>query len=82
MQMGPNPIRKPGQLMMQFNAEKYGKLEINVFDASGRKTLHTTLAAMPGLNNGHIHVCDFKPGVYTLQFAFEGLVESKQLVIK
>jgi plastocyanin len=81
-QMGPNPISRPGQLQLQFNAEKQGKVEVNVFDASGRKTLHTTLTAMPGLNNGHIHVCDFNPGIYTLQFAYEGLVESKQLVIK
>jgi plastocyanin len=81
-QLGPNPISRPGQLVLQFNAEKQGKVEVNVYDAGGRKALHTTLTAMPGLNNGHIHVCDFKPGVYTLQFAYEGLVESKQLVVR
>ena len=81
MQFGPNPIKRPGQLMVQFNAEKEGTMQVNVFDAAGKKALQTSLSAFPGLNNGHVHVCDLAPGIYTLQFSNEGLVETKRLVV-
>ncbi len=82
VQLGPNPIKRPGQLMLQFNAESNGIMPVNVFDTNGRLVLKTTLRAVPGLNNGHVHVCDFSPGVYTMQFAFEGKTETKRIVVQ
>jgi plastocyanin len=81
MQLGPNPIKRPGQLMIQFNAENAGSMLINVFDNNGKQVLKTKMAAFPGLNNGHVHVCDLPPGVYTLQFSYEGLRETKKVVV-
>jgi len=81
VQMGPNPIKRPGQLMLQFNAENNGVMPVNVIDANGRVVLRTTLRAVPGLNNGHVHVCDFTPGTYILQFSFEGKNESHKIVV-
>ncbi len=81
VQLGPNPIKKPGQLMVQFNAEKAGSVIVNVFNANGRRELSTKLSAFPGLNNGHVHVCDLAPGIYTLQFNYEGLRETKKIVV-
>lgn len=81
MQLSPNPVTKPSQLMVQFNAERQGSMIVNVFDVNGRRVLKTNLAAMPGLNNGHMHVCDLPPGIYTLQFNYEGIREMKKLVV-
>ena len=81
VQFGPNPITRPGQITLQFNAEKEGAMTINVFDINGKKMLTDKLEAMPGLNNGHVHVCDLAPGVYTLQFNYEGLTETKKVVV-
>lgn len=81
VQLGPNPIKRPGQLMIQFNAENAGSMIVNVFDANGKRVLKTNMAAFPGLNNGHVHVCDLAPGVYTLQFNYEGLRETRRVVV-
>ena len=81
VQLGPNPIKRPGQLMIQFNAENAGSMTVNVFDANGKHVLKTNMAAFPGLNNGHVHVCDLAPGIYTLQFNYEGLRETKRVVV-
>lgn len=82
VQMGPNPIKRPGQLVIQFNAENAGLMPVNVYDAGGKQVLKTTMRAMPGLNNGHIHVCDLAPGMYTLQFSYEGMKETRKLVVE
>ncbi|CAN5448890.1 hypothetical protein BH10BAC3_BH10BAC3_32070 [soil metagenome] len=81
MQLGPNPIKRPGQLMVKFNAEKSGTMLVNVFDAGGKKAMSLNMTAFPGLNNGHLHVCDLAPGIYTLQFNYEGLRETKKIVV-
>jgi plastocyanin len=81
VQMGPNPIKKPGQLMLQFNAENNGIMPVNVIDASGRIVMKTTLRAVPGLNNGHVHVCDLPKGMYNLQFTFEGKQETHRVIV-
>lgn len=79
--LSPNPIKRPGQLMVQFNAESEGVMQVNVFDMNGKQVLKTNLSAFPGLNNGHIHVCDLPAGIYTLQFDYEGIRETKRIVV-
>ena len=81
VQLAPNPIKRPAHLTIQFNAENAGSMLVNVFDAGGKRVLTTNMAAFPGLNNGHMHVCDLAPGVYTLQFNYEGLRETKRVVV-
>ncbi len=81
MQLGPNPIKRPGQLMMQFNSEKEGFMEVTVFDAVGKLVIKTKMQAMPGLNNAHLHVCDFSPGTYSVQFSLDGIRETKRVVV-
>lgn len=79
--VGPNPISRPGQLMVYFNAEKKNKLNVKVFDAAGKKVYGTNMEAVPGVNSGHVHVCDFRPGIYRLQFEMDGLKETKTVVV-
>jgi plastocyanin len=80
-QIGPNPIKRPGQLMIQFNSEKSGNILTRVFDESGKMVLETKMTAYPGLNNGHVHVCDLNPGIYTLQFSLDGIKENKRIIV-
>ena len=80
-QIGPNPIKRPGQLMVQFNSEKAGKMITRVIDANGKIAYQANMAAFPGLNNGHIHVCDLNAGTYTVQFTLDGIKENKKIVV-
>lgn len=81
-QIGPNPISKPGQLMVYFNSEKNNFLSVQVFDMSGKKVLDTKMQAFPGINNGHIHVCDFESGTYTFRFNMDGVLETRKVVVQ
>ena len=79
--IGPNPISRPGQLMVQFNSEKNGSIAVKVFNASGKLVTKMSMTAFTGLNNGHIHVCDFNPGTYIIQFEMDGIKEMKRVVV-
>ena len=79
--VSPNPISRPGQLMVYFNAEKKNKLNVKVFDAAGKRVYAADMEAVPGVNSGHVHVCDFHPGIYRLQFSMDGLKETKTVVV-
>ena len=79
--LSPNPISRPGQLMVYFNAEKTGMMKVKVLNAEGRMVFDTDMEAVPGLNSGHVHVCNFKAGVYTLLFSMDGLKEMKKVVV-
>jgi len=81
-QIGPNPISKPGQLMVYFNSEKNNFLSVQVFDMSGKMVLDTKMQAFPGINNGHVHVCDFETGTYTFRFSMDGVLETKKVVVQ
>jgi plastocyanin len=81
-QIGPNPISKPGQLMVYFNSEKNNFLSVQVFDMSGKMVLDTKMQAFPGVNNGHVHVCDFESGTYTFRFSMDGVLETKKVVVQ
>ena len=67
--LSPNPISGMGHLMLQFNADKSGVMKVKVADMQGRIVLKTELAAAPGINNGHIHLGDIPPGIYTVYLA-------------
>ena len=82
MSVSPNPISRPGQLMIQFNAEKTGDLLVKVYNNAGQMVQETKMSAFAGLNNGHVHVCDLSAGIYTLQFTLDGVKESKRIVVQ
>ena len=82
MSISPNPISRPGHLMIQFNAEKTGDLFVKVYNNAGQMVQETKMSAFEGLNNGHVHVCDLSAGIYTLQFTLDGVKESKRIVVQ
>lgn len=79
--IGPNPITRPGQLMVRFNSEKAGKMLTRVFDASGKKVHEAYMTSFAGLNSGHIHVCDLNAGTYTIEFSLDGMKETRKMVV-
>ncbi len=81
MSVSPNPISRPGQLMIQFNAEKDGELQVKIYNANGKLVATNKMSANTGLNNGHVHVCDLSAGTYTLQFTLDGVKETKKVVV-
>jgi plastocyanin len=80
-QLGPSPLTRPQQLMLQFNAEKEGWMDAEVYDLKGKHMMDLKLRALPGLNNGHIHLCDLDEGRYLIRFSYENKVETKQVVV-
>ena len=81
-QIGPNPIKRPAELMVQYNADKEGSVQTTVFDLSGKLVLQSKISAFPGLNNAHLHVCDLPAGIYNVQFSFNGTRENKRIIIQ
>ena len=79
--LSPNPVSRPAQLMVYFNSDKKDKMKVNVFDISGKMVFRTEMEAVSGLNSGHIHVCNFEEGIYTIQFSMNGLKETKKIQV-
>jgi plastocyanin len=78
----PNPISKPGHLMLQFNADKPGYLDVVLVNPEGKLMVQVTMNAAKGVNNGHIHLGDIPPGAYTLVFVLNGAKETHQVVVR
>jgi plastocyanin len=74
--LSPNPVSGMGHLMLQFNADKRGIMQVKMTDMGGRTILKTELSAMPGINNGHIHLGEIPAGIYTIYFSLAGINES------
>ncbi|HRH47322.1 MAG TPA: plastocyanin/azurin family copper-binding protein [Panacibacter sp.] len=62
--LSPNPISKPGHLMVQFNSDKEGKMLMQLYTESGRFVKQAEMTADKGLNNGHFHLGDIPAGTY------------------
>ena len=62
--ISPNPLKSPGHLMLQFNAETAGKMHVQLFTQSGKLVTETDMTADKGLNNGHFHLGELTPGAY------------------
>lgn len=80
--LSPNPLSRPGHLMLQFNSEKENKMHVQLINASGKLVLEDDMAAVAGLNNGHFHIGDVPPGVYTIIFTMDAKKESYKIVIQ
>lgn len=81
-QLNPNPIKRPGHLMLQFNADKNGSMQVQVYNTSGALVMQTQMAATEGLNNGHLHLGDLANGVYTIVFSLDNIRETKRVVLQ
>ena len=79
--LSPNPISRPGQVQLKFNADADGEMNVAVFSMSGQKVLETKMAAFYGLNSGHLHVCDLNKGTYTVVFQLENKRESRRVIV-
>ncbi len=80
--LSPNPISRPGHLMIQFNSDKQNSMHVELFDASGRLVNQTDMAAVTGLNNGHFHMDNMAPGTYTIVFTMDSMKESFKMVVQ
>lgn len=82
VKMSPNPINRPGHLMLQFNADKEGSMLCQLYDASGKLIKQDNMYATVGLNNGHFHIGDVPSGNYTIMFTLGDIKESYTIVVQ
>lgn len=80
--MSPNPVTQPGHLIIQFNADRSTKMDVKIFDAAGKLVKRFDMQAETGLNNGHIHMGDYKAGTYSLVFTLDGVKETHKVVVQ
>ena len=78
--LSPNPISSPGHLMVQFNADKEGKMLMQLYSESGMFIKQAEMTADKGLNNGHFHLGDIMPGTYYV-ICTMGTVTEKHIII-
>ena len=77
--LSPNPIVGHGMLLLQYNADKQGVMQVKVIDMQGREVFSNELSAMQGINNGHLHLGGLAPGNYTILFELAGVKESYKI---
>lgn len=80
--ISPNPVTQPGHLIIQFNSDKSIKMDVKIFDAAGKLVKRFDMQAETGLNNGHIHMGDYKAGAYNLVFTLDGIKETHKIVVQ
>ena len=73
--ISPNPISSPGHLMLQFNADREGKMLVQLYNSSGELIKQTEMSAVKGVNNGHFHLGDLKAGSYYIVCTLGGVQE-------
>jgi plastocyanin len=82
--LSPNPISTAGHLMMQFNADKEGKMVVQLYNQSGGLIKQQEMTAVKGLNNGHFHLGDLNlaPGSYYIVCTLGTVQEKHAIMIK
>lgn len=80
--IGPNPINKPGHLLLKFNADKTSVMLVRVINLQGKTVLKLEMDAVTGINNGHIHLGDLPSGTYIVQCTLNGLKENYNVLLK
>ena len=76
----PNPIARPGHLMLQFNADKEGKMLVQLYNSGGELIKQTEMVANKGVNNGHFHLGDLKSGSYYIVCTL-GTTQEKHILV-
>jgi len=82
LSMSPNPVSQSGHLMLKFNADKAGKMEVNVANLEGKSIIKTTMQANEGVNNGHLMLEAIPAGAYSIIFELNGVKEIHKLIVK
>lgn len=80
--LSPNPISSPGHLMMKFNADKEGKMLVQLYNQSGKLIKETEMTTQRGVNNGHFHIGEQIAGSYYLVCTLNGVQEKHAIIIK
>lgn len=80
--ISPNPVSRPGHLMLQFNSDKEGSMHAALYDATGKLVKQADMSAVTGLNNGHFHIGEVQPGTYTIVFTMDTQKESYKIVVQ
>lgn len=82
LSLSPNPISSAGHLMLTFNANKEGKMRVDIINSQGQTVIKTQMQAYQGVNNGHVHMGALAPGNYTLVCLLDGIRETHQIIFK
>ena len=80
--ISPNPISRAGHLMLKFNADKPGKMDVSVMNIEGKAVFNTTMQAFEGVNNGHLMLENLSAGHYSIIFKLNGVKEVHEVVVK
>ena len=82
LSLSPNPIHRPGHLMLTFNADAEGAMDAVLLNMEGKSMLQVSLSAVKGINNGHIHLGEIAPGTYNLVFYMKGIRETHTVIVQ
>ena len=80
--VSPNPVIGTNHLMLQFYADKPGKMLVQLYDASGTLVKQAQLDAGEGINNGHFHLGALAAGTYVLRCTLDGENETRQIIVQ
>ncbi len=78
--LSPNPVNG-GHLMMTFNADKEGKMNVQVINAEGKTIISTMMQAYQGVNNGHLPLRNLSSGNYAVVCKLNGIKETHQIIV-
>jgi len=81
-QVMPNPANGTDHLMLQFYADKPGKMLTQLYDAKGTLVRQAEMAATTGINNAHFHTGALAAGTYVLRCTMDGKKETRQIVVQ
>jgi len=80
--ISPNPISRPGHLMLQFNADNDGTMLVQLYNQTGVFITQTEMTAVKGLNNGHFHLGDLAPGTYYIVCTLGTSKEKHTIIVR
>jgi hypothetical protein len=78
----PNPVRGTDHLMLQFYADKPGKMLTQLYSPNGALIKQAEMSAEEGVNNAHFHTGALAAGTYLLRCTLDGKKESRQIVVQ
>jgi len=79
--LSPNPVSKAGHLMLTFNADKEGSMDVQVVNSNGLAVIITKMQAYKGVNNGHVHLGNLAAGTYIINFRLNGIREAHTVIL-
>lgn len=80
--MYPNPAENGDHVHFDFNSESNGKMDITIFETTGRKLFSMPVTAVEGWNQTHMPLPKLRKGNYFVQFGLDGKKQTLPLFIK